>query len=62
MKSKCTDFVWVVVRASSGIPDLAEVFTDHAIAEQRKRNLVKMMDDETDAISLIQTKLEIITR
>ena len=62
MKSKCTDFVWVVVRASSGIPDLAEVFTDYAIAEQRKQNLVKMMDDETDAISLIQTKLETITR
>jgi len=58
MKSKSTDTVWVVVRSSSGIPDLAEVFTDYSSAEKREQRLVKTMDEEEDAIAVIQTKLK----
>jgi hypothetical protein len=58
MKSKSSDFVWVVVRSSSGIPDLAEVYMDYPSAEKRERGLARTMDEEKEAIAVIQTKLK----
>ncbi len=58
MKSKSADTVWVVVRSSSGIPDLAEVFADYASAEKREQRLAKTMNEEEDAISVIETKVK----
>lgn len=50
--------VWVVVRATNGIPESAEVFTDQASAERRERVLAKRMNEEEDAISIIETKVK----
>lgn len=58
MKTKSSDSIWVVVRSSSGIPDLAEVYTDYASAEKREQRLVKTMNEERDGIAVIQTKLK----
>ena len=58
MKTKSSDYVWVVVRSSSGIPDIAEVYTDYPSAERRERKLAGKMDEEKEAFAVIQTKLK----
>lgn len=58
MNRKSKDTVWVVVRANSGIPDLAEVYTDYAKAAKRERSLARTMNEESEGIAVIQTKLK----
>jgi hypothetical protein len=58
MKSKSSDCVWVVVRSRSGIPDLAEAYADYPSAQKREQTLARTMDEEKEAIAVIQTKLK----
>ena len=58
MKNKSSGCVWVVVRASCGIPDLAEVYTDYPAAERRERRLAGKMNEEKEAFAVIQAKLK----
>ncbi len=58
MKNKSSDYVWVVVRASCGIPDLAEVYTDYPSAAKRECGLARSMNEEKEATAVVATKLK----
>ncbi len=58
MKIKQSNDIWVVVKAESGIPVIAEVFADRGLAKRRERGLRIRMREAYDAVDLFETKIK----
>ena len=52
MKTKLSNQVWVVVEVGSGVPVLAEVFTNRNKAERRERQMRAEMRQDYDEVGL----------
>lgn len=55
MTNKNSSRVWVVVEVQSGIPALAEVFSDRPTAEKRETNLRKKLRPDYDEVGVFET-------
>ena len=55
MKTKQPKRVWVVVEVRSGVPVLAEVFTDEVSAKKRERKLRTEMRQDYDEVGLFES-------
>lgn len=58
MPKKNSSRVWVVVEVQSGIPALAEVYTDRLSAEKREVNLRKKMRPDYDEVGVFETAIK----
>ena len=50
--------LWVVVEVQSGIPMLAEVFSDQLSAEKREVNLRKTLRPDYDEVGVFETTIK----
>jgi hypothetical protein len=58
MSKKNSNRVWVVVEVQSGIPALAEVFSDRPSAEKRETNLRKKIRPDYDEVGVFETTIK----
>ena len=56
MKKKNSSRLWVVVEVQSGIPALAEVYSDRLSAEKREVNLRKKMRPDYDEVGVLKPR------
>lgn len=57
MKTERLNQVWVVVEVESGVPTLAEVFTDKISAKKRECKLRMAMRQDYDEVGLFEATL-----
>ncbi|MBI5725647.1 MAG: hypothetical protein HZA50_16935 [Planctomycetes bacterium] len=62
MKKMNKTRVWVVVKAESGIPVLAQVFKDKSQAKKRGKWLQSRSSEERDAVGLFEARLGSVSR
>jgi len=57
MKTRSSNQVWVVVEVESGVPVLAEVFTNEVSAKRREDELRTEIRQDYDAVGLFESTL-----
>lgn len=57
MNRHCSRIVWILVKVESGIPVLAEVFSDEAEARRLEDQLRAKMNPDNDEVGVFSARL-----